>query len=174
MRLRAFLSILAVVILLASAHGDSKRESYTVKSVIDGDTIGVAVNGKFQPVRLIGIDTPEKRINDKMKRDSERTKSSIKTITKLGERAANHLNEKIKKGDTVFLEFDVEKTDRYGKRWYAYVYDKNGVFLNEVMVKDGFALTMTVPPNTKYQKTFSSALREAREANRGLWKEGLK
>lgn len=174
MRLRA-ISLLFFSLLIATLSlCETKRSAFIVKAVIDGDTIGIDDNGRFQPVRFIGIDTPESRVNEKMLRDSERTKSSIKTITKLGQKAADHLRDKVKKGDTVFIEFDTEKSDRYGKRWYAYVYDKNGNFLNEAMVREGFALTMTVPPNTKHQKTFSIALEEARKHERGLWKEGLK
>jgi len=47
-------------------------ETYTVERVIDGDTIVVTTpEGKSEKVRLIGIDTPESRPNDKAKRDAK-------------------------------------------------------------------------------------------------------
>jgi len=38
-------------------------------------------------VRLIGIDTPESKSNDKAKRDSKRTGQDVETINKMGQEA---------------------------------------------------------------------------------------
>jgi len=70
----------------------------------------------------------------------------------------------------VYREFDVEKKDRY-ERLLAYVYLKDGTFLNAEIVKQGYASLMTYPPNVKYADDFVKLYREARENNRGLWKE---
>ncbi len=72
-------------------------------------------------------------------------------------------------GKKVKLEYDVQKTDKYG-RTLAYVYMENGVFLNEFLVKEGYAQIATYPPNVKYVEVFRKAQKLAREKSKGLWK----
>jgi micrococcal nuclease len=43
--------------------------------------------------------------------------------------------------------------------------------LNEEIVKAGYAMIMTMPPNVKYKDRFLRAYKQARERKRGLWKE---
>jgi micrococcal nuclease len=42
--------------------------------------------------------------------------------------------------------------------------------LNEEIVKAGYAVIMTVPPNVKYKDRLLEAYQEAEEEKRGLWK----
>jgi micrococcal nuclease len=42
--------------------------------------------------------------------------------------------------------------------------------LNELIVREGYAQVMTIPPNIKYQELFVEAERDARKNKRGLWK----
>ncbi len=42
--------------------------------------------------------------------------------------------------------------------------------LNEEIVKAGYAVIMTVPPNVKYKDRLLEAYQEAEEDKRGLWK----
>ena len=71
-------------------------------------------------------------------------------------------------GKRIRLEFDVQKTDEYG-RTLAYVYLGDGTFVNAEIIKAGYAKVMTVSPNMKYQELFVKAEKEAREHRRGLW-----
>ena len=71
----------------------------------------------------------------------------------------------------VRLEYDISRKDRYG-RTLAYVYLKDSTFINAEMVKHGYAMVMTVPPNVKYADLFLKLQKEARENNRGLWRKG--
>jgi len=48
---------------------------------------------------------------------------------------------------------------------------EDGTFVNAELVKNGYAMTMTVPPNVKFADEFISLQIEARENKRGLWKE---
>ena len=137
-----------------------------VKRVVDGDTL-VLENG--QRVRLIGIDTPEIHESDKLYRDSQRTQQDISTIKALGMRAYD-FTKNLVEAKRVRLEFDVEKNDRYG-RLLAYVYLKDGTFVNAKIVEEGYASLMTIPPNVKYADEFLRLYRQARQNNRGLWKE---
>jgi micrococcal nuclease len=144
-----------------------KSYNYTdilVKKVIDGDTLQLESGER---VRLIGIDTPEMHESNKLYRDSQRTKEDITTIQKLGKRAYE-VTKKLVEGKRVSLEFDVEKYDKY-KRLLAYVYLKDGTFVNAEIVKQGYASLMTIPPNVKYADLFLKLYREARENRRGLW-----
>lgn len=119
-------------------------EEFRVTRVVDGDTV-VLEDGRH--VRYIGMDTPEK----------ERPY--------YGE--AKRENERLVKGKKVRLEYDVEKTDRYG-RTLAYVY-AGDIFVNAELVKNGYAMIYTFPPNVKYAKTFLALQEEARKQKRGLW-----
>lgn len=135
-----------------------------VKRAVDGDTLQL-VNG--ERVRLIGIDTPELHESDKLYRDSLRTKQDARIIQELGRRAYEFTKQLVE-GKRVILEFDVEKYDRY-KRLLAYVYLKDGTFVNAEIVKQGYASLMTIPPNVKYSDLFLRLYQEARQNRRGLW-----
>ena len=136
-----------------------------VSRAVDGDTLKLE-NG--ERVRLIGIDTPEMHESEKLYRDSARSKQDISTIQKLGRRAYE-FTKNLVEGKRVSLEFDVEKHDKYG-RLLAYVYLKDGTFVNGKIVEEGFASLMTIPPNVKYADLFFKLYQEARNNRRGLWR----
>lgn len=121
----------------------------TVTSVIDGDT--VIING--ERVRLIGIDAPESG------------------QLPWGPRATEHLKD-ILSGNQwkVKVETDVQKRDRYG-RILAYLWI-DGRLINLEMVRDGYAVVLTIPPNVKYAERFVKAQKYARENRKGFWAEG--
>ncbi len=47
---------------------------------------------------------------------------------------------------------------------------EDGTFVNALLVENGYAMVMTVPPNVKHEGLFLRIQREAREKGRGLWK----
>jgi micrococcal nuclease len=124
-----------------------------VLEVVDGDTIRVDLDGRETPVRLIGVDTPEK---DGPFTDEEcfGAAASRFTVDGLG-------------GRTVDLEFDVERTDRFD-RTLAYVWVGGSLF-NERLLSEGYAVLATFPPNVRYVDRFRAAQQRAREAGIGLW-----
>jgi micrococcal nuclease len=125
----------------------------SVTRIIDGDTLEVSTGEK---VRLIGIDTPE-------------TKHPSRPVECFGAHATEHATALMGPGTNVRLVYDVERTDRYG-RTLAYVYRiSDGLFVNMQMVRDGFAVVATYPPNVAHVEEFLAAEREARSNNRGLW-----
>lgn len=140
--------------------------SLYVRYTIDGDTIKLS-DGEH--VRLIGIDTPESRYNDKTMRDSKRSKKDINTILGMG-KLASKFTRGLVQGKSVRLEFDVEKRDRYG-RLLAYVYLEDGTFVNAKIVEEGYAQVMTIPPNVKYADLFLKLQNEAREKRKHLWRD---
>lgn len=137
-----------------------------VTYVIDGDTLKLE-NG--EKVRLVGIDTPESKQNAKLKRDLKKTDKDAVTLINMGKKASRFTNSLASK-KYVRLEFDVEKRDRYN-RLLAYVYLPDGRMLNAEIIKAGYAQILSIPPNVKYQDLFLELQQEARDNNRGLWKE---
>lgn len=121
-----------------------------VERVVDGDTF-VLVGG--ERVRLIGVDTPE----------SVKSGSPVECF---GPAASTFLKELIA-GKTVRLVRDVSDRDRYGRLLrYAYLGD---TFINETLVRSGYATVATFPPDVRELEKFRVAEREARTAQVGLW-----
>ncbi|MFC1912043.1 thermonuclease family protein [Chloroflexota bacterium] len=125
----------------------TSRESAIVVDVIDGDTIGVDINGSIYRVRYIGIDTPE--------RGQE------------GYEEATLANAELVSGKVVDLEKDVSETDKYG-RLLRYVWTEEGM-VNAVLVESGYAQVSTYPPDVKYQEEFLELQRIAEQTGTGLW-----
>jgi len=127
-------------------------QSTTVKvaRVIDGDTIEIEGG---QKVRLIGIDTPE-------------TVDPRVAVACFGKEASDE-TKNLLESKSVSLEKDISETDKYGRLLrYAFL-DK--LFVNDYLVRQGFAQVSTYPPDVKYQDQFLAAQKEARDNNRGLW-----
>lgn len=126
------------------------QKLYKVVEVIDGDTI-VLENG--EKVRYIGIDTSEL--------NTERGDPECFALE------AKKANERLVLGKKVKLEKDVSERDKYGRLLrYVYVDD---IFVNEYLVKQGYARAVSFPPDIKYQEKLLQAERQAREKNKGLW-----
>ncbi len=131
-----------------------ERIKAQVVEVVDGDTIKVAIEGQVYSVRYIGIDTPESVHPDE-------------PVEWMGPEASE-ANRQLVEGRTVYLERDVSETDRYG-RLLRYVFLEDGTFVNAELVRLGYALVSTYPPDVRYQDLFLRMQEEAREAGRGLW-----
>jgi micrococcal nuclease len=156
--------IVVVVMLLGSSGGgggdgggeDAKQPQSVearVTRVVDGDTVEATVGGATEDVRYIGVDTPE----------------SVKPETPVQCYAleASHFNERLVEGETVRLDYDDERRDVYG-RLLAYVH-LGDEFVNEELVRLGYARTLTIPPNDRYAERFAEVQRQAAAAGRGLW-----
>jgi len=141
----------------SNPHKDELANYMSIKKFVDGDTFWVDDGSdKGIKIRLIGVNTPE-------------TVHPKKPVEYYGIEASNYIKDLLK-DQKVRLEYDVEKEDRYG-RILAYVYLEDGTFVNAELVKQGYAMVMTVPPNVKYADLFVKLQKEARENNRGLWNE---
>ena len=97
---------------------------------------------------MIGIDTPESRVNPRAKKESQRTREDLKTILAMGKEATAFVKTLVKQEDLVRIEFDVEKRDKYG-RLLGYVYLPNGRMLNEEIVMAGYANLLTISSKRK-------------------------
>jgi micrococcal nuclease len=169
MRFAILKKFIAVIIFLVCAITAYAYDTVTVLRVVDGDTLKIAYDGRPESIRLIGIDTPESRINKKARKDAARSDHDIEVITTMGKEAARYVRTLVKEGAVISIEFDVQKRDKY-RRLLGYAYLPDGKMLNEEIIKAGYASVMTYPPNVKYQERFVKAYREAREGQRGLYR----
>ncbi len=136
----------SALVVLAPALAAGQR----VERVVDGDTIIVASVGR---VRLIGVDTPE-------------SVDPRRPVEFFG-REASAFTKRLLGGKRVRLEYDWERTDRYG-RTLAYVYLPDGTFANAEIIRRGYGHAYTRFP-FRHLDRFRQLEREARRAGRGLW-----
>jgi micrococcal nuclease len=131
----------------AQASGAARTARVTRHT--DGDTFWLSGIGK---VRLIGVDTPE----------------VFGERECFGREASAFVERAVPLGARVRYRLGVEERDRYG-RALAYVWLRDGRFLNRLLVAHGYAQPLTIPPNVEYADLFVGAARRARDAGRGLW-----
>jgi micrococcal nuclease len=134
-----------------SAPGPASRPpaSCVVARVVDGDTFTCRDGRK---VRLLGIDTPELGQGEP------------------GRQAHAALRRLLPLGTTVRLESDVASHDRFGRE-LAYAWT-GAHLVNESLVREGWAMLYTLPPNVKHAGRLERAQKAARAARAGLWKSG--
>jgi micrococcal nuclease len=120
-----------------------------VTRIVDGDTLVCTGVGR---IRLIGIDTPELSQGPH------------------GQEAAAALAALAPPGARLHVETDVEPRDRY-RRVLAYVWAE-GRLVNWALVREGWAVLLTYPPNVRYVEWLTAAQERARAEGAGLWERG--
>jgi len=69
----------------------------------------------------------------------------------------------------VYVVRDAEARDKYS-RLLAYVYrTTDNLFVNLSLVSGGFAVPLSIAPNTAHENDFVAAAVSAEQANIGLW-----
>lgn len=126
-----------------------------VLAITDGDTIRVGIDGRDETVRLLGIDTPEKR-------------GGPRPAECFGTEASRFLEQILPIGTTVVLSRDVESRDQYG-RLLAWIHRLDDVFVNLAMVESGHASALFFAPNDTLEPLFEQAAWRARRLHRGFW-----
>lgn len=165
--------IVAALVVATGLAADPRpdRPSGRVAAVIDGDTVVVALaDGRTERVRLLGIDAPEMHPSEKLERDVRRSGISRREMRRRGAAARRALAALVH-GRLVALERDVAERDRYG-RLLAWVWRRDGLLVNEAMLRAGWAVLFTIPPNVRHTDRLRAAQNEARSARRGLWQGG--
>jgi endonuclease YncB( thermonuclease family) len=159
LRKRYLLFLILPFFLSFCADVRSDYSRIKIVEVVDGDTL-LLDNGRY--LRLIGIDTPEIR---------KKTSQGFVYDPAPFSLEAKMFAEELAQGKICRVEFDIEAQDKY-KRLLGYCFIKEGdeeIFLNSELLKEGYAVLYTYPPNTKHVKEFIKAQREAREKGQGLW-----
>lgn len=146
---KRFLRLSSFLVLLAFPA--SAQDVYIVEKIIDGDTIKLEND---EIVRLIGIDTPESKYNQKLYRDARRAGVKPYDMLARGKRAALFTSNLVRR-KRIVLDYDADRKDHYG-RTLAYVYLEDGTFVNAEIIKNCQAVPMTISPNVKYRELFES------------------
>jgi micrococcal nuclease len=142
----------------SSGSAETIKNLVPVVKVVDGDTIDVQIEGQKKTVRLIGINTPE-------------TVDPRRPVQCFGKEASNE-TKRLLTGKQVLLTKDVTETDKYNRLLrFVYLPLENGqmLFVNDYLVREGFANNYPYPPDVKFNDLFRQAELEAREQKRGLW-----
>lgn len=127
-----------------------------VTHIVDGDTVDVDLAGQTERVRLVGIDTPEKYVDDGPPEC-------------YGLEASAYTAELLPLGTDVRLTRDLVGRDDYG-RLLAYVYRQpDELFVNMAIVANGYATPLTIRPNSTFADQFVEAARAAERSDLGLW-----
>lgn len=130
------------------------KDKVHVQRVVDGDTFIANQNGKEIKVRLIGVDTPE-------------TVKPNTPVQPFGKEASNYTKKTLTNQD-VYLEYDKEKQDRYG-RTLAYVWISKDRMYNKELVEKGLAREKYFSPNGKYRNVFIEAQNKAKQQKLNIW-----
>ena len=136
------------------ANAGSSSVTARVDRVVDGDTAKVWVDGESEYVRYIGIDTPE----------SVKEGSPVECF---GVEASRFNERLLARDEQVKLEFDTERRDQY-VRLLAYVYS-GSTLLQAELLREGYATTLEVPPNTSRARQFAELESGAKAAGLGGW-----
>ncbi|WP_407275678.1 thermonuclease family protein [Halothiobacillus sp. DCM-1] len=137
----------------------SAAESAVVAYVDDGDTVKLSDGRR---VRLAGIDAPEvahSAYNDRPATPAEpfgeASRAALQAIL-----ARSHNRLRVQPG--------AEGTDRYGREM-AYLYTPGGQSIQQLLLADGLAMAVYMPPNLALADCLTATEQTARAARRGIW-----
>ena len=137
--------VIIFIYLMSFSLANCKSLDNSIR-IIDGDTIIL----NSEKIRFYGIDTPEKK---------QKCKDRNGLSYPCGEFATNELKKIISSGQ---LFCKKRATDKYGRSIsICYV---NGVDINSLMVKNGWALAYR-----KYSRDYIDEEKEAKDKKMGMW-----
>jgi len=126
---------------------------------VDGDTVRVRIPNPptginvIETIRLLGVDTPE-------------TVHPSREAELFGQEASDFTKDALL-GQSVYLAFDWDLRDRYG-RLLAYIYTEDGRCFNARLVQEGYGHAYLRFP-FQFMDEFRELEQAARQAGRGLW-----
>lgn len=131
----------------------AETEVAVVRWALDGDSL-LLEDGR--QVRLLGVNAPE------IGKDGQPDQPLS--------RAARERSNRLTRGQSVRLQYDQERFDRYG-RTLAYVTLPDGRDLEKILLGEGLAWFVAIPPNVSRLEPYRAAEVQARAARRGIWAE---
>jgi micrococcal nuclease len=142
---KSLFAILTIIIFTLVGIQVKLPQYSKVVRVVDGDNFETEDGRR---IRLINVDTPEK--GECFREES--TKASTELL----------LNKKVK------IEKDTNEMDRFG-RTLAYVFLKDGTFVNKKLLEEGVAEFQIDTVNLKYQGVLTKAAEDGHDQVKGLW-----
>ena len=135
--------------------------------ITDGDTVHVRLGNEDMILRLLWIDTPEKRAGASLSSDVRRCAFLGRRVSQrlrfMGQQASAYARSLLHVHDRVI----VERHGRdYFKRTLAVLYTKGGVLYNKAIIAAGYACIYRKAP---YPAELERELALARRERRGLW-----
>jgi len=141
------------------------QKLYPVVEVVDGDTVKTFIEGHSITIRMLGINTPE-------------VVDPRKGVECFGQEASEETKRLLTgKSISIALNPNYERVDKFG-RLLAYIRlldpddaSTTALFVNEYLIKQGFAYEYTFNEKNlyQYQKLFKKDELEAKKAKIGLW-----
>jgi micrococcal nuclease len=130
-------------------------ETGTVAEIVDGDTLLLADR---RVVRLAGVEAPKTYL--------ARAEADVATVAE----AARQALERLAGGKSIAISRAEPASDRYG-RILAELTLEDGTWLQEAMVRQGFARLRPFAGEDSCLDLLRATEREARQARRGLWRQ---
>ena len=141
--------LISLVLFASTAINAGPLTPGLVVAISDGDTITLLTEDKQQlKIRLVGIDTPEKK-------------------QAYGSKAREHLASRIFKQE---VEVNLRKKDQYG-RHLGVIYI-GGIDINQLMIQDGYAWFYKQYAKDQPKEEalrYAKAEQDARAKHKGLW-----
>lgn len=137
---------------LFAATALAASETAEVRHVLDGDTV-ILRDGRH--LRLLGINAPE------LGKDGAPDQP-------LAVRARDRLTQLVQH-QRVTLIFEQERQDHYGRQLAHLLLRGNSI--EEILLREGLAWAIAIPPNIGRLSENLAAEKEARAAKRGVWGE---
>ena len=102
----------------------SKKQTAKFVKAVDGDTAKLSVKGRTYTFRFLAVDTPE-------------TVKPNTPVAFMGKRASDYTKSELKKAKKIQIQYDGNKTDKYGRK-LAWIW-VDGKLLQDKLVKKGYA-----------------------------------
>ena len=151
---KPLVGIFAVGAVAFIALGGDDEDTVVVNRVIDGDTIDVDIDGENTRVRLLNIDTPE------IGHNGEPSEC-------LAEEAKHYLERRLPQGTELRLEYDSERTDKYGRTLAGAFLEDD--FVNADIAAEGLAAAVVFGGNDKFYEEVQKAERAPKDADEGIF-----
>jgi endonuclease YncB( thermonuclease family) len=150
---KQYLAVPLVLLSLLSTAAGAATQATAVRYVIDGDTV-VLADG--QHLRLLGINAPE--LGKDGAPDQPLAAQARERLTALVEHRR------------VVLVYERERQDHYGRQ-LAHVLLPDGEDAEQILLREGLAWAVAVPPDVGSISAYLAAEKQARDAHRGVWGE---
>jgi micrococcal nuclease len=138
------------------------KEPARIMRIINGDTLNILFHGKWEEIKLIGLDMPETTLNDRVYEKALKNSTTPAAIINRGLTGREFVKKYLQYGSQIWIEFDTQKRDHFS-RLLGYVYLADGRMLNEIILRAGLSEPLLIPPNLKYQQRFQEIARLAQK-----------
>ncbi len=162
-------SLFTVIALFTSnIYAVENPVSVQVKDHIDYNKMKVVSGKDLIDIKLIGFFVPDESTIVQICDKNSLPLNTQSRILKEREKALSYLKRSFQSGDTIFIEYDKDRTDKDGSS-LVYIYLPNHKILNQQVVENGYSMPYVSENNNRYIKNFKSSLESAIGNKKGMW-----